>query len=186
MGRIIVTQNISLDGVVESPGPNDSTEFRHKAWVFDYDRVQARDRIKFDESLAAEALLLGRVTYEALAGFWPTADGPFADRLNAMPTYVVSSTLERADWTNSTIVRGGVDEVARLRETVAGDLLIYGSVQLVRALIERGLVDELRLLVYPVALRSGMTLFGESPDKLPLRLVESRAFDDFVLLTYAP
>ena len=187
MGRIIVTQNISVDGVVESPGPGDLTDFRHKGWVFDFDRVDGRDRFKLDEAFAAEALLLGRVTYETLAAHWPALDGRFADRLNAMPKYAVSSTLERAEWANSTIVRGGLDEVAQLRERVAGDLLIYGSVQLARGLIERGLLDELRLLVYPVALRSGITLFGESPAKLPLRFLDSRTFDGgFVLLSYAP
>ena len=104
-----------------------------------------------------------------------------------MPTYVVSSTLERADWPNSTIVPGDLSEVARLRETLAGDILVYGGIQFVHGLIEQGLVDEFRLLVYPVALRSGMTLFGSSPDKLPLRLVDSRTFNGgFVILAYAP
>ena len=188
MGRIIVTQNISLDGVVESPGPSDVTDFRHKGWVFDVEPVQERDRYKHEEALAAEGLLLGRVSYETLAGFWPTVDGAFAERLNTMPKYAFSSTLERAEWTNSTIVRGDfATELGRLRESVEGDLLVYGGFQLVSGLIEHGLVDELRLLVYPVALRSGRRLFDESPDKLPLRLVDARTLDGaFVLLSYAP
>ena len=187
MGRIIVTQNISLDGVVESPGEGDVTDFPHKGWIFDFPEGEDRQRFKFEEALEAEALLLGRVTYETLAAFWPTVDGPFAERLNTMRTYAFSSTLERADWPNSTILPADFDEVARLRETIAGDILVYGGFQFVHGLIEHGLVDEFRLLVYPVALRSGRTLFGSSSDKLPLRLVDSRTFSGgFLLLVYAP
>ncbi len=188
MGRIIATEHISLDGVVEAPGPGDIGDFPHKGWIFDFDRDEARDRYKLDEVLTAEVQLLGRVTYETMAAFWPEVDGPFAEKLNAMPKYVLSKTLERGDWTNSTVLRGDlVSEITRLRETVAGDILVYGSVQLVRGLLEHGLLDEVRLLTYPVVLGGGMRLFGEAPDKLPLRLVDSQTFGGgVVLLTYAP
>lgn len=187
MGRIIVTQHSSLDGVVEAPGPGDVEDYRHKGWIFDLDRDETGERYKLDEALAAEVLLLGRVTYETLGRFWPKADDPLADKLNAMPKYVLSTTLERADWTSSTVLRGDlVTEVTRLRETIAGDILVYGSIQLVQGLIEHGLFDELRLMTYPVLLGSGRRLFGESPDKLPLRLVDCRTFGgNVVLLSYA-
>ena len=186
MGRIVLTQLTSLDGVMQSPGSTD-VPFKYRGWVLDYDLGPEGDRFKLEEAQNAAALLLGRVTYEAMQAFWPTAEGEFADRLNELPKYVVSSTLTDPHW-NATVLRDDwPEEVPRLRKELDGDILVYGSLRLSRALIEMGLVDELRLQVYPVVLGAGDRLFGETQDKIPLRLVESRPFGGGVVsMIYAP
>jgi dihydrofolate reductase len=188
MGKIVVTEFVSLDGIIEAPGGGE--DYRHAGWTFEIDRGEEGDKFKLDELHEAEAQLLGRVTYEGFAAAWPTMeDGMgFAEKMNSMPKYVVSSTLEQADWSNSTVLRGDVAaEVAKLKQEVDGVILVAGSAQLVQALVEHGLVDELRLMVFPVLLGTGKRLFGEASDKLPLRLVGSRTLGDGVaLLTYEP
>ena len=156
--------------------------------TFEYSRGDEGDKFKLDEALEADALLLGRVTYEGFAEAWPSRDGEFADKFNTMAKYVVSSTLKDPEWTNSTVLGGDVgEEVAKLKQEVDGDIVVHGSVTLVQTLLELGLVDELRLMVYPVVLGSGKRLFGDTSDKKPLRLVDSKVVGDGVsILTYAP
>jgi dihydrofolate reductase len=186
MGRIALSQNISLDGVMQSPGHTD-VPFRYRGWAVEFDAGPESERLQLEQAQTAEALLLGRVTYEAMYAFWPTAEGEFAARLNEMPKYVVSSTLTDPPWNAAVLGDDWLEEVARLRNELDGEILIYGSRRLSHALIERGLVDELRLLVYPVVLGAGDRLFKETQDKLPLRLVESRPFEGgLVNMTYAP
>ena len=186
MGRIVVTEFISLDGVIEDPGG--SEEFKYGGWSFEIDRGDDGDRFKLDEALDAEALLLGRRTYEGFAAAWPSRDGEFADKFNNMPKYVVSSTLKDPEWTNSTVLDGDLSEqVSKLRQDVEGDIVVHGSAQLVQALVENGLVDELRLMVFPVVLGAGKRLFGETSDKQRLRLSDSKTVGDGVqILTYEP
>jgi dihydrofolate reductase len=140
-----------------------------------------------DEALGAEALLFGRRSYEFFAGRWPFRSGDLADRLNSLPKYVVSSTLDDADWNNSTVLKGDVvKEVSKLKQELEGEIVVYGSIQLVRTLIEHDLVDELRLMIYPVVLGAGERLFGETGDKKPMRLVDTQAGDGVAFLTYEP
>ena len=186
MGRIVVTEFVSLDGVIEDPGGAES--FRHGGWTFEINRGDEGDKFKLDEALSSEALLLGRVTYEGFAAAWPSRDGEFADKFNAMPKYVVSSTLEEPEWNNSTVLRGDVaEEVAKLKGEKEGDIVVHGSGRLVQTLVEHDLVDELRLMVFPVVLGTGKRLFGETSDKKPLRLVDSKMVGDGVaILVYEP
>jgi dihydrofolate reductase len=186
VGRIVVTEFVSLDGVMEDPGGAEN--FRHGGWSFEIDRGDEGNTFKLDEALSSEALLLGRVTYEGFAEAWPSREGEFADKFNTMPKYVVSSTLEEPDWNNSTVLKGDVaDEVAKLRQKQDGDIVVHGSARLVQTLIEHDLVDEFRLMVYPVVLGSGKRLFGEASDKKPLRLVDSKVVGDGVaILIYEP
>ena len=186
MGRIVVTEFVSLDGVMEDPGGAES--FKHGGWSFEFNRGDEGDKFKLDETLSSEALLLGRVTYEGFAEAWPTRDGEFADKFNNMPKYVVSSTLDEPEWNNSTVLKGDVvEEVRKLKEEQDGEIVVHGSARLVQTLIEHDLVDELRLMVYPVVLGSGKRLFGETSDKKPLRLVESKVVGDGVsILIYRP
>ena len=186
MGRIVVTEFVSLDGVMEDPGGAES--FRHGGWTFQIDRGDEGNKFKLDEALSAEALLLGRVTYEGFAEAWPTREGEFADKFNTMPKYVVSSTLEKPEWNNSTVLRGDVaEEVAKLKGEKEGDIVVHGSGRLVQTLVENDLVDELRLMVFPVVLGTGKRLFGETSDKKPLRLVDSKVVGDGVaILIYEP
>ena len=186
MGKIVVTEFVSLDGVMEDPGGAEG--YRHGGWTFEFDRGPEGDKFKLDEALGAEALLLGRVTYEGFAAAWPSRDGEFADKFNAMPKYVVSSTLEKADWTNSAVLEGDLAAgVAALRQKHDGDVVVNGSARLVQALIEHDLVDELRLMVFPVVLGSGRRLFGETTQKKPLRIVDSKIVGDGVaILVYRP
>jgi dihydrofolate reductase len=186
VGRIVVTEFVSLDGVMEAPGGGEP--FRHGGWSFEIERGEEGDKFKLDETRSSEALLLGRVTYEGFAAAWPSREGEFADKFNAMPKYVVSSTLEEPEWTNSTVLKGDVaEEVARLKQEHDGDIVVHGSARLVQTLIEHDLVDELRLMVFPVALGSGKRLFGETSDKKPLRLVDSKIVGDGVaILIYEP
>jgi dihydrofolate reductase len=186
MGNITLSQLTSIDGVMQSPGSTD-VPFKYRGWIFDFDAGPEGDRFKLEEAQNCAALLLGRVTYEAMEAFWPTADGEFADRLNALPKYVVSSTLTDPRWNATVVGDDWPDEVARLRKELDGEIVVYGSRRLSRALIEMRLVDELRLMVYPVVLGAGDRLFGETPDKIPMRLVECRPFEGGVVnMIYAP
>src|ERR671922_1998450 len=186
MGKLALSQHTSLDGVMQSPGTTD-VPFKYRGWVVDFDAGPERDRLQLEEAQNAGALLLGRVTYEAMQAFWPTADGEFADRLNELPKYVVSSTLTDPPWPATVLGDDWPVEVARLRKELDGEILVYGSRRLSRALIEMRLADEVRLLVYPLVLGTGERLFDEMEAKLPLRLVESRRFGDGVVkMSYAP
>jgi dihydrofolate reductase len=181
MGRIVVTEFISLDGVTEDPGG--SEDFKYGGWSFEIPRGEEGDKFKLDETMASEALLLGRVTYEGFAKAWPTREGEFADKFNSMPKYVVSSTLTDPEWTNTTVLEGDLPgEVARVKEQHDGDVVVHGSMQLVEALLENDLVDELRLMVYPVVLGSGKRLFGATSDKKPLKLRDSKVVGDGVAI----
>ena len=186
MGRIVVTEFVSLDGVVEDPGGSEN--FKYGGWSFEISRGDEGDKFKLDEAFASDALLLGRVTYEGFAAAWPSRDGEFADKFNTMPKYVVSSTLKDPSWNNSTVLDGDLaEEVAKLKEQVDGDIVVHGSVQLVQALIEHDLVDELRLMVYPVVLGSGKRIFGETSNKKTFRLADTKLVGDGVaILTYQP
>jgi dihydrofolate reductase len=188
VGRIVVTEFVSLDGVVEAPGGGE--DFRYGGWSLEINRGEEGDKFKLDETLSSEALLLGRVTYEGFAASWPsrTDEVGFADKFNTMPKYVVSSTLEEPEWNNSTVLEGDVvEEVSRLKREQDGDIVVHGSPQLVQTLLEHDLVDELRLMVFPVVLGSGKRLFGETSDKKPLRLTDSKVVGDGVaILTYQP
>ena len=181
MGRIVVTEFVSLDGVIEDPGG--SEDFKYGGWSFEFDRGDEGNKFKLDETLATEALLLGRVTYEGFAAAWPSREGEFADKFNNMPKYVVSSTLGEPEWNNSTVIKGDVPErVAKLKEEIDGDIVVHGSAQLVQALLEHDLVDELRLMVFPVVLGRGKRLFGETSDKKALQLVDSKTVGDGVAI----
>ena len=184
MGRIVVTEFISLDGVVEDPGGAES--FVHGGWSFEFDRGEDGDRFKLDETLSSQALLLGRVTYEGFAAAWPSREGEFADKFNHMPKYVVSSTIDDPEWENSTVLRGDLaEEVEQVKARHDGDVVVHGSAQLAQGLLERDLVDELRLMVFPVVLGAGKRLFGETSDKKRLQLVDSKTVGDGVaVLTY--
>ncbi len=184
MARIVVTEFVSLDGVVEDPGGSES--FKYGGWSFEFDRGPEGDEFKVEETRNSQALLLGRVTYEGFAEAWPSRDGEFADMFNSMPKYVVSSTLQAPEWTNSTVLGGDlVEEVSKLREGPDGDIVVHGSAQLAQTLIENDLVDELRLMVFPVVLGTGKRLFGDPGEKKTFTLVDSKAVGDGVLvLTY--
>lgn len=188
MGKIVVTEFISLDGVIEAPGGGE--DYKHAGWTFEIDRGEEGDKFKLDELVEAEAQLLGRVTYEGFAAAWPGMEDAagFAEKMNSMPKYVVSSTLRETSWNNSTILNGDLaDEVARLHREIDGVILIAGSAQLVQGLLERDLVDELRLMVFPVVLGKGKRLFGEVSAKKPLNLVDSKTLGSGIaLLTYEP
>ena len=181
MGRIVVTEFVSLDGVMEDPGGAEN--FKHGGWSFEIARGEEGDKFKLDEAFASEALLLGRVTYEGFAAAWPSREGEFADKFNSMPKYVVSSTLDEPGWNNSTVLKGDVaEEVEKLRREQDGDIVVHGSAQLVQTLIENDLVDELRLMVFPVVLGAGKRLFGETNDKKALKLSESKTVGDGVAI----
>jgi dihydrofolate reductase len=184
MGKIVVTEFVSLDGVIEAPGGGES--YKHQGWTFEVDRGPEGDKFKLDEALAAEALLLGRRTYEGFAAAWPSMEGEFADKFNGMPKYVVSSTLTDPTWNNSTVLSGELaQEIAKLKQDVAGELQVHGSAQLVQGLLEHGLLDELRLMVFPVVLGSGKRLFGNSEEKRSLSLSDCKTVGDGIaVLTY--
>lgn len=186
MGKIVISENVSLDGVVQDPTGEEG--FRHGGWfgqVGDKDRAEWAE-IESAEALGTEALLLGRRSYEWFAARWPSRSGAWADRLNSLPKYVVSSTLEDPGWTNSTVLEGEVvSEVSKLKRELDGDIVVYASSRLVRTLMEHDLADELRLMVYPVVLGAGERLFGGTGGKKPLRLLSTRTIGDgLAYLTY--
>jgi dihydrofolate reductase len=185
MGKIVVSENVSLDGVIQDPSGDEG--FRLGGWVGHITDRPAVGKAVLDEALGAAALLFGRRSFEFFAARWPSREGKLADRLNTLPKYVVSSTLEDPEWNNSTVLKGDVvKEVSRLKEELDGEIVVPGSIQMVRTLIEQDLVDELRLLVYPVVLGAGKRLFGETSDKKPMRLVGTQAGDNVAFLTYEP
>jgi dihydrofolate reductase len=185
MAKIVISENVSLDGVVEDPSGDE--EFVRGGWVGRVTDRPAVGKAALDEALGAEAFLLGRRTYEFLAARWPSRNGALADRLNGLPKYVVSSTLEDPKWNNSRVLKGdAVKEISELKRQLDGEIVVAGSIQLVRTLMEHDLVDELRLTVYPVVLGAGERLFAESSDKKSLRLVGTHAGDGVAFLIYEP
>ena len=186
MGTILISENVSLDGVIQDPAGDEG--FRVGGWVGLIKDNPQLNKLALDEALGAEALLLGRRTYEWLAARWPSRSGELADRLNSLPKYVVSSTLEDPAWSNSTVLKGDVvDEVSKLKHEVDGEIVVPGSFQLLRTLMEHDLIDELRLKIFPVVLGAGERLFGEISDKKPMRLVDTQTLGDGVaVLSYEP
>jgi dihydrofolate reductase len=186
MGKIIISDNVSLDGVIQDPAGDEG--FERGGWVGLIKDRPGANKLALDEALGTEALLLGRRSYEWMAGRWPSRSGELADRLNSLPKYVVSSTLEDPHWSNSTVLKGSiVHEVSRLKQEVDGDIVVVASFQLVRTLMDHDLVDELRLKIYPVVLGAGERLFGETSDKKPMRLADTQTIDgDVAYLTYEP
>src|SRR4051794_4239307 len=185
MGRIVVTEFVSLDGVIEDPGGAEN--FKYGGWTFEIDRGDEGNKYKLDETMEADALLLGRVTYEGFAAAWPQREGEFADKFNSMPKYVVSSTLTDPEWTNTTVISGDVPaEIGKLRDEFDGELQVAGSNQLVQTLVENDLVDELHLMVFPVVLGAGKRLWGETTEKKPLKLSNSNVVGDGVVILEYP
>ena len=184
MGKLIVSDNVSLDGVIQDPAGDEG--FTRGGWVGLIKDRPGANKLALDEALGTEALLLGRRSYEWMAGRWPSRAGELADRLNSLPKYVVSSTLEEPEWNNSTVLKGDVvNEVSKLKQELHGDIVVVASFQLVRTLMEHDLVDELRLKIYPVVLGAGERLFGETSDEKPMRLIDSQTVDgDVAFLTY--
>jgi dihydrofolate reductase len=173
MGKLVVTEFVSLDGVFEDPGGAENYE--HGGWTFEYDRGEDGDRFKLDELMEAEVQLLGRVTYEGFAAAWPSREGPFADKLNNDPKVVVSTTLEDPEWQNTTVISEDVvAAISKLKDETGGDILVAGSGTLVATLLGADLVDELRLMVFPTILGRGRRLFPDGIDRLKLTLAESR------------
>ena len=189
MRRIVVTEFMSIDGVIEDPGGSEGSP--HGGWAFKFDSGDEGNKFKLDETLAADALLLGRITYEGFAKAWPTIEDEagFADKMNGMPKYVASSTLTDPEWNNSQVIEGDVAEAAAaLKEEDGGDLLVAGSGQLARTLFEHDLVDEVRLMIYPVVLGGGKKLFEQGTKMSAFELAESRPVGDdgVLLLVYRP
>jgi dihydrofolate reductase len=183
MGTLVVSQFVTVDGVMEDPGGSEGWD--RGGWAFQYERGPEGDKFKLDEVMDSEALLLGRVTFEGFAEAWPSRSGDFADKFNTMPKYVVSTTLKDPEWNNSTVIKGDVaQEVAKLKEQPGGDILVNGSAQLVQTLMEHDLVDEYRLMVFPVVLGSGKRLFDETSEAKPLALVDSKPAGACFILTY--
>jgi len=181
MGRIVVTEFVSLDGVMEDPGG--AEDYVHGGWTFQINRGEEGDKFKLDETFDTEALLLGRTTFEGFAAAWPSREGEFADKFNGMPKYVVSSTITEPEWNNSTVLGADLPrEVERLKDTIDGDIAVHGSAQLAQGLIEHDLVDELRLMVFPVLLGPGKRLFSTSSGAKPLRLTSSKTVGDGVVV----
>jgi dihydrofolate reductase len=173
MGRIVVTEFVSLDGVFEDPGG--SEKYEHGGWTFEYDRGDDGNKFKLDELMDADVQLLGRVTYEGFAAAWPSREGPFADKLNNDPKYVVSNTLTNPQWRNTTVISDDVvGGLKKLKDDAEGTILVAGSGTLVRTLLENDLVDELRLMVFPTILGRGKRLFPDGIDRLKLKLTEIR------------
>jgi dihydrofolate reductase len=189
MGKIVVSDNVTLDGVIQDPAGDEG--FSRGGWVGQRGGFRGRDneawaKHQFEEALGAEALLLGRRSDEYFGSLWNSRSGEWADRLNSLPKYVVSSTLEDPVWNNSTVLKGEVvNEVSKLKQELNGEIVVYASFQLVRTLMEHDLVDELRLIVFPVVLGAGERLFGETSDKTPLRLLGTWTVGDgLAYLTY--
>ncbi|MGH3244103.1 MAG: dihydrofolate reductase family protein [Spirillospora sp.] len=181
MGKIVVTEFISMDGVTEAPG---GEEFKYPNWSFEFDRGPDGEQFKTDEALAATALLLGRATYEGFASAWPQYKGELADKYNGMPKYVVSGTLTDPEWRNTTVLSGDLtEEVTRLKQDIDGEISVPGSIRLVQGLLARDLVDEIHLMWFPVILGHGRKLWTETPDKSAWALTETKTFGDGVLVT---
>jgi dihydrofolate reductase len=186
MGRIVVSENVSLDGVIQDPAGDEG--FRVGGWVGLIKDSPHINKLALDEALGAEALLLGRRSYEWFAARWPSRSGELADRLNSLPKYVVSSTLDEPRWGNSTVLKGDVlNEVSKLKQELNGEIVVPASFQLLRLLVEHDLVDELRLKIFPVVLGAGERLFGETSDEKPMRLLDAQAIEGGIAyLTYQP
>jgi dihydrofolate reductase len=186
MGRIVVSENVSLDGVIQDPAGDEG--FRVGGWVGLIKDSPQINKLALDEALGAEALLLGRRSYEWFAARWPSRSGELADRLNSLSKYVVSSTLQEPRWGNSTVLKGDVaNEVSKLKQELNGEIVVLASFQLLRLLVEHDLVDELRLKIFPVVLGAGERLFGETSDEKPMRLLDAQAIEDGIAyLTYQP
>jgi len=183
MGKLIVSEFVSIDGVMEAPGGEEG--YKHSGWVFDFsDKKQEEYKLK--ETLDAEVLLLGRVTYEGFADAWPEREGEFADKMNSMPKHVASTTLSDLEWENSTLISDDIPgAVSKLKGDTDGPVLVAGSQTLVHTLVENDLVDEFRIMVFPVVLGSGRRLFDDLPDKTVLKLADTKTFDSGVtVLTY--
>jgi dihydrofolate reductase len=179
--RIVVTEFVSLDGVMEAPG---GESFKYEGWSFEFDRGDDGNQFKLDETMQADALLIGRRTYESFAGAWPQRQGEFADKFNSMPKFVVSTTLGEPDWNNTTVLDGGdaTEQVRKLKEEFDGELQVPGSHRLVQELIESDLVDQVNLMVFPVILGTGKKAFEETPERRNLKLKESKVVGDGVLV----
>jgi dihydrofolate reductase len=193
MSDVVVSEFMSLDGVVQAPGDPDedrSDGFEHGGWIFQFERGPEDGEFKLNEVLESDALLLGRKTYEIFAAYWPNVDSddPMAAKLNSMPKYVASRSLKDVEWNNSTLIEGNVpDEISALKREVDGDILVYGSAQLVHTLMEHDLVDEYRLMTFPIVLGRGKRLFGETNEVTMLRLVDTKTIGSgIVILTYQP
>jgi dihydrofolate reductase len=180
MGRIVVTEFVSLDGVMEAPGGED---FKYPGWSFEIDRGEDGNQFKLEETMEADVLLLGRVTYEGFAGAWPSREGEFADKFNSMPKYVISSTLKDPEWNNTTVLSGDVvDEVTKLKQEHDGTIQVPGSNRLVHTLVEHDLVDQVNQMIFPVVLGTGKRVFGETSDKKAMRLVDAKTVGDGVVI----
>jgi dihydrofolate reductase len=179
--RITVTEFVSLDGVMEAPGGED---FKYPGWSFEFDRGDDGNQFKLDETMAADALLIGKRTYESFAGAWPNREGEFADKFNEMPKFVVSTTLGEPDWNNTTVLDSGdaTAQVRKLKEDFDGEIQVPGSHRLVQELIEADLVDQINLMVFPVIIGTGKRAFEETPDRRKLKLAESKVVGDGVLV----
>ena len=181
MGRLVLTEFISLDGIVEAPGGED---FRYPNWSFEFDRGPEGEAFKEQEALTAEALLLGRKTYEGFAAAWPEYEGELADKYNSMPKFVISRTLTDPEWTNTTVLSGDmVDEVSRLKHEIDGEISVAGSIQLGQSLLAHDLVDEIHLMASPVILGHGRALWAQAPDKTAWTLTHATVYGDSTLLT---
>jgi dihydrofolate reductase len=184
MAKIVVTEFVSLDGVMQAPGGED---FKYPGWTFEFDRGDEGNQFKLDETMEADALLIGRITYESFAGAWPSREGEFADKFNTMPKYVVSSTLDNPEWNNTTVLEGDVvQEAGKLKQELDGVIQVPGSLRLVQALMEGDLVDQLNLMVFPVALGTGRRLFAEMDERKDWKLTEAKPVgpDGVIVLTY--
>jgi dihydrofolate reductase len=185
MGEIVVSQFVSLDGVIEDPGG--AEDFEYGGWSFKFDRGDDGNKFKLDEVMGADALLLGRKTYEGFAAAWPSREGEFADKFNNMAKYVVSTSMGEPDWNNSTVIRDDIPgEVAKVKEQTGGDILVNGSATLIAALMETELVDEWRLMTFPVVLGKGLRLFADGSPHTTLKLTEAQPVgpEGVVVLTY--
>ena len=186
MGKIVVTEFMSMDGIVEDPGG--AEDYEHSGWSFRIDRGDEGNQFKLDETMATDALLLGRITYQGFADAWPSRTGEFADKFNSMPKFVVSTTLDEPEWNNTTVITGDVaNKVASLKHQFANDIVVHGSPTLVNTLKEHDLVDEYRLMVFPVVLGKGKRLFTDGGDLVNLTLTDAKQVgsEGVIVLTYA-
>ncbi len=189
MGKLVVTEFVTLDGVMEDPGGGEKDQFDRGGWAFQFDRGEEGDTLKFDELKAADAQLLGRVTYDGFAKAWPTMEGTgeFGEKMNAMPKFVVSGTLEDPTWNNTTVLGPDLPgEIGKLKDQFEGDILVAGSAQLVQGLLAHDLVDELHLMVFPIVLGAGKQLFADAESTKSMELVETKQAGETVILIFRP